>query len=176
MYLLNYTFAYRTFVWSSEAKSQAAVHSDYSYSPAVYNNFPWPDPTDAQKAKIEQTAQAILDARALYPDSSLADLYDELTMPPELRKAHQNNDRAVMQALRLQRKNHHREFLRGRTDETLPAEGRRTGRQKEKLKSLHQKSRRRKSPALFAPVYTCTVCSPQSMQRGRTFGDPHAAR
>ena len=64
----------------------------------VYNNFPWPSPTDAQKAKIEQTAQAILDARALYPDSSLADLYDELTMPPELRKAHQQNDRAVMQA------------------------------------------------------------------------------
>lgn len=74
------------------------LKSDYSYSPSVYNNFPWPSPTDAQKAKIEQTAQAILDARALYPDSSLADLYDELTMPPELRKAHQNNDRAVMQA------------------------------------------------------------------------------
>ena len=64
----------------------------------VYNNFPWPAPTEQQKAKIEQTAQAILDARALYPDSSLADLYDELTMPPELRKAHQANDRAVMQA------------------------------------------------------------------------------
>ena len=64
----------------------------------VYNNFPWPTPTDAQKAKIEQTAQAILDARALYPDASLADLYDETTMPPELRKAHQQNDRAVMQA------------------------------------------------------------------------------
>lgn len=75
------------------------LKSDYQYSGAiVYNNFPWPDPTDAQKAKIEQTARAILDARALYPDSSLADLYDELTMPPELRKAHQNNDRAVMQA------------------------------------------------------------------------------
>lgn len=74
------------------------LKSDYSYSPAVYNNFPWPTPTDAQKAKIEQTAKAILDARNLYPDSSLADLYDELTMPPELRKAHQNNDRAVMQA------------------------------------------------------------------------------
>ena len=75
------------------------LKSDYSYSNTiVYNNFPWPTPTDAQKAKIEQTAQAILDARALYPDSSLADLYDELTMPPELRKAHQNNDRAVMQA------------------------------------------------------------------------------
>ena len=71
----------------------------YRYSKdIVYNNFPWPAPTDAQKAAIEQTAQAILDARALYPDSSLADLYDEISMPPELRKAHQNNDRAVMQA------------------------------------------------------------------------------
>ena len=70
----------------------------YSYSPAVYNNFPWPMPTEAQKAKIEQTAQAILDARALYPDSSLADLYDETIMPSELRKAHQDNDRAVMDA------------------------------------------------------------------------------
>ena len=71
----------------------------YRYSKdVVYNNFPWPNPTEAQKAKIEQTAQAILDARALYPDSSLADLYDELTMPAELRKAHQDNDRAVMQA------------------------------------------------------------------------------
>lgn len=74
------------------------LKSDYSYSPAVYNNFPWPTPTEEQKAKIEETAQAILDARALYPDSSLADLYDETTMPPELRKAHQQNDKAVMQA------------------------------------------------------------------------------
>ena len=74
------------------------LKSDYSYSPAVYNNFPWPTPTDAQRAKIEQTAQAILDARALFPDCSLAVLYDEKSMPPELRKAHQNNDRAVMQA------------------------------------------------------------------------------
>lgn len=71
----------------------------YRYSKdVVYNNFPWPTPTDEQKAKIEQTAQAILDARALYPDSSLADLYDETTMPPELRKAHQQNDKAVMRA------------------------------------------------------------------------------
>ncbi len=70
----------------------------YRYSPAIYNNFPWPTPTAEQKAKIEQTAQAILDARALYPDCSLADLYDELTMPTELRKAHQTNDKAVMQA------------------------------------------------------------------------------
>ncbi len=75
------------------------LKSDYRYSGAiVYNTFPWPAPTDTQKAKIEQTAQAILNARALYPDCSLADLYDETTMPPELRRAHQQNDRAVMQA------------------------------------------------------------------------------
>ena len=75
------------------------MKSDYRYSAnIVYNNFPWPEPTAQQRKKIEQTAQAILDARALYPDSSLADLYDELTMPPELRKAHHQNDMAVMQA------------------------------------------------------------------------------
>lgn len=75
------------------------LKSDYDYSiKIVYNNFPWPEPTEEQKAKIEQTAQAILDARALYPDASLADLYDEVTMPPELRRAHQQNDKAVMQA------------------------------------------------------------------------------
>ena len=74
------------------------LKSDYRYSKdVVYNNFPWPTPTEEQKAKIERTAQAILDARALYPDSSLADLYDEVTMPQELRKAHQQNDKAVMQ-------------------------------------------------------------------------------
>ena len=75
------------------------IKSDYRYtSDIVYNNFPWPNPTEEQKAEIEKTAQAILDARALYPDCSLADLYDELTMPPELRKAHQANDKAVMKA------------------------------------------------------------------------------
>ena len=75
------------------------LKSDYDYSiKIVYNNFPWPTPRDAQRAKIEQTSRAILDARTLYPDASLADLYDETTMPPELRKAHQQNDRAVMQA------------------------------------------------------------------------------
>ena len=75
------------------------IKSDYRYSKdIVYNNFPWPNVTEEQKAKIEQTAQAILEARALYPDSSLADLYDEAVMPPELRKAHQANDRAVMEA------------------------------------------------------------------------------
>lgn len=99
------------------------LKSDYRYSAAiVYNNFPWPKMDDGcegakqgetvveptlstigvnslgVKSKIEKTAQAILDARALYPDSSLADLYDPLTMPPELRKAHAANDAAVMEA------------------------------------------------------------------------------
>ncbi len=78
------------------------IKSDYRYSKdIVYNNFPWPTPTEAQKAKIEETAQGILDARALYPDASLADLYDELTMPPELRKAHVRNDQAVAAAYGL---------------------------------------------------------------------------
>lgn len=75
------------------------LKSDYRYSAKiVYNNFPWPELTEEQKSKISKTAQAILDARALYPDSSLADLYDELTMPVELRRAHQANDKAVMEA------------------------------------------------------------------------------
>lgn len=81
------------------------IKSDYRYSGnIVYNNFPWCNPTDKQKATIEKTAQGILDARALYPDCSLADLYDETTMPPELRKAHQLNDLAVMQAYGFDRK------------------------------------------------------------------------
>ena len=88
------------------------LKSDYRYSNTiVYNNFPWPsavvepvettghfDKLNELKTKIEQTAQAILDARALYPKASLADLYDELSMPPELRRAHRDNDRAVMEA------------------------------------------------------------------------------
>ena len=75
------------------------LKSDFTYSVnIVYNNFPWPEATEEQKAKIEKSAQAILDARALYPDCSLADFYDDLTMPPELRTAHQQNDRAVMEA------------------------------------------------------------------------------
>lgn len=75
------------------------LKSDYRYSKdIVYNNFPWCNPTKEQKEKIEKTAQMILDAREKYPNSSLADLYDELTMPPELRKAHQQNDIAVMEA------------------------------------------------------------------------------
>ncbi len=75
------------------------LKSDYRYSNGiVYNNFPWCNPTDVQREKIERTAQGILDARALYPDCSLADLYDPITMPPELQKAHTANDVAVMKA------------------------------------------------------------------------------
>lgn len=75
------------------------LKSDYRYSSGVvYNNFPWPEVTEEQKARIERTAQGILDARALYPECSLADLYDPITMPIELKKAHIANDKAVMQA------------------------------------------------------------------------------
>ena len=78
------------------------LKSDYSYSNTiVYNNFPWPAITPEQEAEISRTAQAILDARNLYPDCSLADLYDEVTMPVELRRAHQANDKAVMKAYGL---------------------------------------------------------------------------
>ena len=72
------------------------LKSDYSYSPAVYNNFPWPsEPTEKQRSTIEQAAQAVLDARAAHPDASLADLYDPVAMPPDLRRAHQALDKAV---------------------------------------------------------------------------------
>ena len=75
------------------------IKSDYRYSKdIVYNNFPWPTPTEEQKTKIKQTAQGMLHARELYTDCSLADLYDEVTMPVELRRAHQANDKAVMAA------------------------------------------------------------------------------
>ena len=75
------------------------LKSDYRYSKdIVYNNFPWPNPTQEQKDRIEKTAMGILDARNLYPEASLADLYDDLTMPQELRRAHQENDKAVMDA------------------------------------------------------------------------------
>lgn len=84
----------------------------YRYSKdIVYNNFPWPTPTDEQKAKIEKTAQAILDARALHPDCSLDDLYDEKTMPSELQKAHQENDKAVAQAYGFPVKNEFTESM-----------------------------------------------------------------
>lgn len=72
------------------------LKSDYRYSASiVYNNFPWPEPTDSQRKAIETAAQAVLDARAQFPDSTLADLYDPLAMPPELVRAHQTLDRAV---------------------------------------------------------------------------------
>lgn len=91
------------------------LKSDYRYSKdVVYNNFPWPSPTEEQKKKIELTAQAILDARNLYPNSSFADLYDELTMPIELRKAHMQNDKAVMQAYEFS--------IKGTTEESCVAE------------------------------------------------------
>lgn len=78
------------------------LKSDYRYSAQiVYNSFPWPNINDKQKQKIEETAQAILDARAKYPDSSLADLYDPLTMPADLLKAHKANDKAVFEAYNL---------------------------------------------------------------------------
>ncbi len=83
--------------WMRAVCGRLEMRYDYSIK-IVYNNFPWCNPTAEQKKKIEETAQAILYARALYPDCSLADLYDEVAMPPELRKAHQANDRAVMQA------------------------------------------------------------------------------
>ncbi len=83
--------------WMRAVCGRLEMRYDYSIK-IVYNNFPWCNPTVEQKKKIEETAQAILDARALYPNCSLADLYDEVAMPPELRKAHQANDKAVMQA------------------------------------------------------------------------------
>ena len=107
-------FAHRTFRWDSEASLKAHVHCvivgfsiaenkadrrlfDNDSGKIVKNinpflNFPWCEPTPEQKARIEQTAQMILDARAKYPDCSLADLYDETVMPSELCKAHQLND------------------------------------------------------------------------------------
>ena len=83
--------------WVRTVCGRLGMGYDYSIK-IVYNNFPWPTPSEEQKKKISQTAQGILDARALYPNSSLADLYDPLTMPPELQKAHTANDKAVMQA------------------------------------------------------------------------------
>lgn len=74
------------------------MKSDYRYSPAIYNNFPWPNPTVEQRQKIEETAQHILNVRSKFTESCLADIYDSLTMPSELQKAHIANDKAVMQA------------------------------------------------------------------------------
>jgi len=97
MYHLGVLISNVHMAWMRVVAGRLEMRYQYSGS-VVYNTFPWPNPTPEQKARIEQTAQGILDARALYPDSSLADLYDDLTMPPELRKAHQENDKAVMTA------------------------------------------------------------------------------
>ena len=75
------------------------LKNDYRYAPSVFYNFPMPTPTDEQREKIEQTAQAIIDARKLYQDKCLADMYgDKMYLYPELLTAHQQNDRAVMEA------------------------------------------------------------------------------
>lgn len=74
------------------------IGEGYRYSPAIYNNFPWPTPNSEQKLRIIKAAQMIIDARNKYPNSSLSSLYNDLVMPPELRKAHQENDKAVMEA------------------------------------------------------------------------------
>ena len=72
------------------------LKSDYRYSASiVYNPFPWPDSTDKQHVAIEIAAQSVLDARTRFPGATLADLYDQLTMPPVLLKVHQTLDRAV---------------------------------------------------------------------------------
>lgn len=77
-------------------KISGRLKSDISYSPAVYNNYPWPkEPSEKNKKSVEEKAQKVLDVRAEFPDSSLADLYDPLTMPPKLVKAHQALDKAV---------------------------------------------------------------------------------
>ena len=82
------------------------LKSDYRYSNTiVYNNFIWPDISENNKKTIEKTAQKILDARNKYPNSTLADLYEDLMMPTELRKAHQENDKAVMEAYGFDWKN-----------------------------------------------------------------------
>jgi hypothetical protein len=83
--------------WMRTVTGRLEMRYNYSKN-IVYNNFPWPNATKKQIERINQTGKNILKARKLYSDSSLADLYDELTMPPELRKAHQENDKAVMEA------------------------------------------------------------------------------
>lgn len=83
--------------WTRAVCGRLEMRYDYS-NKVVFNNYPWPAPTDEQRAKIEACAQAVLDARALYPDSSLADLYDPVVMPPELVKAHAKLDAAVEHA------------------------------------------------------------------------------
>lgn len=81
--------------WTRQVAGRLESRIQYSAG-IVYNNFPWPDsPTEAQKKAVEEAAQAVLDTRAKYPGSSLATLYNPLTMPPDLLKAHQTLDKAV---------------------------------------------------------------------------------
>ena len=89
------------------------IKSDIRYLPAVYNNFVWPSPSEKQKAKIEMTAQKILDVRAQYSESSLADLYAPLTMPEELLKAHRANDVAVCETYGWPKTISEEEIVRG---------------------------------------------------------------
>lgn len=86
--------------WMRAVAGRLEMRYRYS-STLVYNTFPWPESNEEQKNRIKSTAQGISDARSLYPESSLADLYDEVTMPVELRKAHQKNDKAVMEAYNM---------------------------------------------------------------------------
>ena len=112
------------------------LKSDYRYSnQIVYNNFPWPrDPSELQKQAVEQAAHAVLDARAKFPGASLADLYDPLAMPPELRRAHQDLDRAVDAAYGRKKFSADAERvaflfdLYGQTTSLLPAEKAKRGR------------------------------------------------
>ena len=97
MYYLGILISNVHMAWMRAVAGRLEMRYRYSKN-IVYNNFPWPEVTNEQKSKIEKTAQQIISTRELYPESSLADLYHELTMPPELRKAHQENDKAVMEA------------------------------------------------------------------------------
>ncbi len=102
LYNLGILMSIMHMIWTKNLCGR--MKSDYQYSASiVYNNYPWPEnPTEKQVNAIETAAQAVLDARALFPGSSLADLYSPITMPPELTKAHQNLDRAVDLAYRPQ--------------------------------------------------------------------------
>ena len=83
--------------WVRSVCGRLETRIDYSIK-IVYNNFPWPNPTEEQRVKIEQTAQAILDARQVYPEASFADMYGNLILFPELLNAHRANDTAVLEA------------------------------------------------------------------------------
>ncbi|TCJ12793.1 class I SAM-dependent DNA methyltransferase [Parasulfuritortus cantonensis] len=94
LYLLGVLQSAMHMTWMSTVGGR--LKSDFQYSATlVYNTFPWPDPSDKPRAAVEAAAQAVLDARAAFPGATLADLYDPLTMPPDLLKAHQRLDRAV---------------------------------------------------------------------------------